>query len=121
MLIAIAGGKNVTNASAVIARLDTAEAKYADIILVHGDGPGVERIAAPWAERNGVHPVVCKPDWNAHARAGLMPVRTAVAASTPGFLAYIVPTRTNSRIGFCLVTLCFVWRARRDSNPGPAD
>ena len=68
-LVAIAGGKNVTDAGAVIARLDKAKAKYDDIILVHGGGPGVERIAAQWAERNGVHQVVCKPDWNAHGRA----------------------------------------------------
>ena len=68
-LVAIAGGKQVTDANAVIARLDKAKAKYADIILVHGGGPGVERIAAQWAERNGVHQVVCKPDWNAHGRA----------------------------------------------------
>ena len=40
-----------------------------DIILVHGGGPGVERIAAKWADTNGVHQVVCKPDWNAHGRA----------------------------------------------------
>ena len=68
-LVAIAGGKQVTDANAVINRLDKAKAKYADIILVHGGGPGVERIAAQWAERNGVHQVVCKPDWNAHGRA----------------------------------------------------
>ena len=42
--------------AAVIARLDMARAKYADMILVHGGGPGVERIAAQWADRNGVHP-----------------------------------------------------------------
>ncbi len=55
--------------AAVIARLDKARAKYADIVLVHGGGPGVERIAAKWAERNGVHQVVCKPDWDRHGRA----------------------------------------------------
>ena len=32
-------------------------------------GPGVEKIAAQWAERNEVHQVVCKPDWNRHGRA----------------------------------------------------
>ena len=68
-LVAIAGGKQVTDVAAVIARLDRAKAKYADIILVHGGGPGIERIAAQWADRNGVHQVVCKPDWNAHGRA----------------------------------------------------
>ena len=35
----------------------------------HGGGPDVERIAASWAERNGVHQIVCKPDWNKHGRA----------------------------------------------------
>ena len=46
-----------------------ARAKYADMILVHGGGPGVEKIAASWAERNGVHQIVCKPDWDRHGRA----------------------------------------------------
>ncbi len=41
----------------------------ANMVLVHGGGPGVERIAAQWAERNGVHQVVCKPDWDRHGRA----------------------------------------------------
>ena len=68
-LVAIAGGKDVADPAAVIARLDQACAKYADIVLVHGGGPGVEKIAARWAERNGVHQVVCKPDWDRHGRA----------------------------------------------------
>ena len=68
-LVAIAGGKDVADPAAVTAHLDKAKAKYADIILAHGGGPGVERIAARWAERNGVHQVVCKPDWQRHGRA----------------------------------------------------
>ncbi len=68
-LVAIAGGKDVQDPAAVIARLDQTRAKYADIVLVHGGGPGVERIAARWAERNGVDQVVCKPDWDRHGRA----------------------------------------------------
>ena len=55
--------------AAVIARLDQTRAKYADLVLVHGGGPGVEKIAASWAERNGVHQIVCKPDWDRHGRA----------------------------------------------------
>ena len=43
--------------------------KYPDMVLVHGGGPGAEKIAARWAESRGVHQVVCKPDWNAHGRA----------------------------------------------------
>ena len=68
-LVAIAGGKDIANPAAVIERLDIARAKYADMVLVHGGGPGVEKIAASWAERNGVHQVVCKPDWDRHGRA----------------------------------------------------
>ena len=68
-LVAVAGGKNVTDPGAVFARLDKARAKYADMVLVHGGGPGVEKIAAQWAERHGVHQVVCKPDWDRHGRA----------------------------------------------------
>ena len=49
--------------------LDKARAKYAVMILVHGGGPGVEKIAAQWAERNGVHPVARKPDWDRRGRA----------------------------------------------------
>ena len=68
-LVAIAGGKDIADPVAVIARLDQVRAKYDDLVLVHGGGPGVERIAAQWAERNGVHQIVCKPDWQRHGRA----------------------------------------------------
>ena len=68
-LVAITGGKDVADPSAVIAMLDRTRAKHADMVLVHGGGPGVEKIAARWAERNGVHQVVCKPDWDRHGRA----------------------------------------------------
>ena len=68
-LVAIAGGRDVADPAAVIDMLDRTRAKHADMVLVHGGGPGVERIAARWAERNGVHQVVCKPDWDRHGRA----------------------------------------------------
>ena len=68
-LVAITGGKEVRDPGAIFARLDKTKAKYDDMVLVHGGGPGVEKVAAQWAERNGVHQVVCKPDWNAHGRA----------------------------------------------------
>ena len=58
-----------TDAGKIIAHLDKVKAKYADVVLVHGGGPGAEKIAAGWAERNGVHQIVCKPDWDAHGRA----------------------------------------------------
>ena len=68
-LVAITGGKDIANPAAVIARLEMARAKYSDMILVHGGGPGVERIAAQWADRNGVHHIVCKPNWDRDGKA----------------------------------------------------
>ena len=68
-LIAITGGKTVTDGGAIFRRLEKVRAKYADMVLVHGGGPGVEKIAAQWAEHNGVHQIVCGPDWNRHGRA----------------------------------------------------
>ena len=69
-LVAITGGRGRARPpGAVTAKLDQTRAKHPDMVLVHGGGPGVERIAAQWAERNGVHQVVCRPDWNRHGRA----------------------------------------------------
>ena len=68
-LVAVTGGKQATDAGAVIRHLDRLKAKYDDVVLVHGGGPGVEKIASRWAERNSVHQIVCKPDWDAHGRA----------------------------------------------------
>ena len=68
-LVAIAGGKNVADADAVWTTLDRARAKYGDMVLLHGGGPGYEKIAASWAEARGVDQVVCRPDWPAHGKA----------------------------------------------------
>ncbi len=68
-LVAVTGGKDVNNPADIFQRLDKVRAKYADMVLVHGGGPGVERIAASWADQRGVHQIVCKPDWDRHGRA----------------------------------------------------
>ena len=68
-LVAIAGGKHVTDAGAVWSTLDRARAKHGDMVLLHGGGPGVEKVAASWAEARGVDQVVCRPDWTAHGKA----------------------------------------------------
>ena len=39
-LVAVAGGKEANDASAIIGHLDRLKAKYADVVLVHGGGPG---------------------------------------------------------------------------------
>ena len=68
-LVAITGGKEIADADAIWTTLDRAKAKYGDMVLLHGGGPGVEKIAASWAEARGVNQVICRPDWNAHGKA----------------------------------------------------
>ena len=68
-LVAVAGSGDVEDAGPIHFALDRVRSKYPDMVLVHGGGPGAEKIAARWAEARGVHQVVCKPDWNAHGRS----------------------------------------------------
>ena len=68
-LVAITGGKNVADADAVWTTLDRAREKHGDMVLLHGGGPGVEKIAASWADARGVNQVICRPDWSAHGKA----------------------------------------------------
>ena len=68
-LVAITGGKNVADADAVWTTLDRTREKHGDMVLLHGGGPGIEKIAASWADARGVDQVVCRPDWNAHGKA----------------------------------------------------
>ena len=68
-LVAVAGGKNVGDPAIVTGYLDKTRAKHSNMVLVHGGGPGVEKVAARWAENNGVDQIVCKPDWEKHGRA----------------------------------------------------
>ena len=83
-LVAVTGGKHVADANAVFDRLDKVRAKYPDMVLVHGGGPGIEKLAAQWAERNGVHQVVCKPDWQRHGRAAPFRRPSCPALRAPG-------------------------------------
>ncbi len=68
-LVAITGGKNVADADAVWTTLDRTREKHGDMVLLHGGGPGIEKIAASWADARGVDQVVCRPDWTVHGKA----------------------------------------------------
>ena len=63
------GGKQVADADTVWTTLDRTREKYGDMVLLHGGGPGYEKIAASWADARGVDQVICRPDWNAHGKA----------------------------------------------------
>ena len=102
-LVAIAGGKDIADPAAVIARLDKARAKYSDLIPVHGGGPGVEKIAAQWAERSGVHQIVRKPDWQntdaPHPSAATTNCSTSCRRASSPSPAPALPTTSSTRQG----------------------
>ena len=68
-LVAFTGGKDFDDVTAIWRSLDSIKIKYDDMVLLHGGGPGAEKIAASWAEKNGVHQVVCKPNWDRDGKA----------------------------------------------------
>ena len=68
-LVAFTGGKDFGDVTAIWHSLDSIKIKYDDMVLLHGGGPGAEKIAASWAEKNGVHQVVCKPNWDRDGKA----------------------------------------------------
>ena len=68
-LIAVTGGKEVADPDAVWSTLDRTREKHGDMVLLHGGGPGVEKIAASWAEARGVDQLVCRPEWGKHGKA----------------------------------------------------
>ena len=72
--VTLAGQRVAVAARQPSSSLDKARAKYADMVLVLCGGPGVENIAASWVEKNGVHQIVCKSDWDRQGRAA--PFRT---------------------------------------------
>ena len=68
-LVALTGGKTVTDPDAVWSELDRARDRHPDMILLHGDAPGVQRIGARWAEANDVKQIVAAPDWKRYPKA----------------------------------------------------
>ena len=68
-MVAFTGGKDFADVTAIWRSLDSIKLKYEDMVLLHGGGPGAEKIAASWAEKNGVHQVVCKPNWDRDGKA----------------------------------------------------
>ena len=54
-LVAVAGGKEAGNVNAICTALDRVKERHPNMVLVHGGGPGAERVASRWAENNEVH------------------------------------------------------------------
>ena len=84
-LVAFTGGKDFDDVTAIWRSLDSIKIKYDDMVLLHGGGPGAEKIAASWAEKNGVHQVVCKPELGPRRQGRALPAqRRPVELSAKG-------------------------------------
>lgn len=81
--IAFSGG-DYQDYDAIWAALDTAHAKYPDMILLHGGTPsGAEFIAAKWADTRNVTQVVFKPDWKSNGRSAPFKRNDKLLATMP--------------------------------------
>jgi hypothetical protein len=68
--IALTGGTDFNDHRLIWAKLDQVQAKYPDMVLLHGgSAKGAELIAAKWADARKVTQVAFKPDWTKHAKA----------------------------------------------------
>ena len=70
VIIAITGGKEVTDPDLVWSTLDRVREKYADkTVLAHGDGPGYDKVAKSWADARKVPQIAARPNWKAYGKA----------------------------------------------------
>ena len=68
-LVGFAGGKDFQDMDCIWQYLDRVKERYGDMVLVHGGGPGAEKIASKWADHRRVKQIICTPDWKAHNKA----------------------------------------------------
>ena len=92
--IAIAPGKSLDH-SKIWKVLDNVHSKSSDMVLLHGGGDGVEKIAALWAKQRDVPQVVFKPDWNKHNKAAPFKRNDALLEEFPVGLIVVANDETN--------------------------
>ncbi|MDE0381684.1 MAG: DUF2493 domain-containing protein [Rhodospirillales bacterium] len=98
-LVAVTGGKEVADPGAVWSVLDRTHAKHGNMVLVHGGAPGIETVAAKWAEARSVDQVIVRPDWKAHGRAAPFRRNDALLDLLPkGVIAFAGSGITNNLV-----------------------
>ena len=111
-LVAVTGGKEVTDPAAVWSVLDRTHAKHGNMVLVHGGAPGIETVAAKWAEARSVDQVIVRPDWKAHGRAAPFRRNDALLDLLPkGVIAFAGSGVTGNLVDKARQLGIPVWRA----------
>ena len=111
-LVAVTGGKEVADPAAVWSVLDRTHAKHGNMVLVHGGAPGIETVAAKWAEARSVDQVIVRPDWKAHGRAAPFRRNDALLDLLPrGVIAFAGSGVTGNLVDKARQMGIPVWRA----------
>jgi hypothetical protein len=82
--IAIAGGLQFQDHTAIYAALDAALVRFPDMVLLHGAAKtGVDHLALTWARNKGVKAIGFEPEWNRHNRAAPFKRNDKMLEATP--------------------------------------
>ena len=68
-VVAVTGSTKWSDHHAIYSRLDAVKAKYPDVVIVHGDAKGAQKIGARWAESRDRPHVPFEPDRPKHGTA----------------------------------------------------
>lgn len=68
MKVLITGGRDFDDDDLLSETLDRLHAENSFQCLIHGAAKGADRLAAQWAQENGVEEKACPADWRLHGR-----------------------------------------------------
>jgi hypothetical protein len=67
--IAFSGGTECQDTARIWAVLDKALARYPDMVLMHGNAKGADKIASLWASNRKITQIAFEPDWKKDGKA----------------------------------------------------
>lgn len=67
--IAFSGGTECQDTARIWAVLDKALARYPDMVLMHGNAKGADKVASLWADNRKVTQIAFEPDWKKDGKA----------------------------------------------------
>ncbi len=82
--VAVTGGPDYQNHITIWDRLDRANARFPDMVLLHGGNKrGTEHIASAWARARNIKQIVFRPDFASHGKAAPFKRNDELLAAKP--------------------------------------
>ena len=88
MKVAIVGSRTWTDASSIHRYIDRLIAEHADLTIVSGAAPGVDRIAAGYAVSMGLTVIEHHADWKRHGRTAGAIRNQAIVSDSDAVVAF---------------------------------